>query len=156
MKTTIFVAVCLLGVGWLNAISQKSDRIEESLRHGDIAAGNVQTAITAHLTEDADFHPSKQQPEEKLNPANLLVYGDGTTKFDWTPGQHARYLMEEMRQGVHELRSATKPRGLDAVVFAGVGQTWPSLRDIACAEFPGVRYHDLDGFEQYCPSDGRH
>jgi hypothetical protein len=151
-------AVLVFWVAWIDATGQVrgKDSVQDVLRRGEIVASNIQVAIISHLTEDADFHPTKQEPEEKMYPANLLVFKDGTVKFDWTTGQEARHLIEEMRQGVHELHSALKPRGLDVVVFAGVKETWPSLRDIACAEFPGIRYYDLDGFEQYCPPDGRH
>jgi hypothetical protein len=59
--------------------------------------------------------------------------------------------MEDLRQGVHALKSAEKPRGLDIVAVTGAREYWPKLRDISCHESPGVRYYDLDGVERFCP-----
>jgi hypothetical protein len=60
--------------------------------------------------------------------------------------------MEDLRQGIHVLQSADKPRGFDVIALAGARECWPKLRDTSCRETPGIRYYDLDGFEQYCPS----
>jgi hypothetical protein len=48
----------------------------------------------------------------------MLVLKEGFL-FDWTPGQQARHLMEDLRQGIHILQSADKPRGIDVIALAG-------------------------------------
>ena len=144
------VLFCLCG----NAQSAKpvDSDTEEILRKGEIISKNIQTAFIEHITEDSNFRQEKQLPEDQQNHPKILVFKDGSWAFDWTPGQEARYLMEELRQGVHILQSVEKPRGLDVMVLSGAREYWPKLRDISCRENPGIRYYDLDGFEQYCPS----
>lgn len=142
-----------LGIVCATANAQKPlpESVEEILRKGEIVAKNIQTAITAHLTQDPDFKVSKQLPEDPHATPKMLVKRDGSFEFDWTPGQHARSLMEEIRQGIHVLQSSDKPRGLDVVALAGGREYWPKLRDISCHEQPGIQYYDLDGFSQFCP-----
>jgi hypothetical protein len=123
------------------------------LSRAQIVAGNIQEAITGHVTEDANFQQNKQLPEDKQNEPKILVFKDGSFAFDWTPGQEARYLMEKLRQGLHILQSVEKPTGFDVIALAGAREYWPKLRDISCHENPGVRYYDLDGFEQYCATN---
>lgn len=122
------------------------------LQKGETVAGNIQTAFIAHITEDSNFQRNKQIPEDPQNHPKVLVFKDGSFKFDWTAGQEARYLMEELRQGIHILQSVSKPRGFDIVALSGAREYWPKLRDISCHEDPGIRYYDLDGFEEYCPT----
>ncbi|WP_433965134.1 hypothetical protein [Tunturiibacter gelidiferens] len=144
----------LLIAGQLNFVrAQKSNILEtsETLHKAEIVDGNLQTAITAHIKEDPHFHISKQLPEDKQNEAKMLFHKDGGFEFDWTAGQHARYLMEDLRQGIHALQSADKLRGLDTIALSGAREYWPKLRDISCHESPGTRYYDLDGMEQFCP-----
>lgn len=125
---------------------------EETLRKGEIVAHNVQTALTEHQMEDTSFQASKQLPEDKRDFPKMLVLKDNTILLDWTSGQEARYLMEELRQDIHALQSVEKPRGFDIIALTGAREFWPKLRDISCRETPGIRYYDLDGFAQYCPS----
>jgi hypothetical protein len=134
-----------------NAQKPSQDPINEILTKGEIIAGNLVTAIHLHVALDADFQLSKQLPEDKHDSPKILVKKDGTIVFDWTAGQQARYLMEELRQGIHALQASTKPRGLDEIALAGGREYWPKLRDISCHEQPGIRYYDLDGFTQFCP-----
>jgi hypothetical protein len=114
--------------------SATHDNADEVLFRGDIVAGNIQTALGAHLAEDPRFRLMKQLPEDRQNDPKMVVKKDGSFYFDWTPGQHARYLMEEIRQGVHELQSAEKPQGLDIVALAGGREYWPNY-----VTFPVVR-----------------
>jgi hypothetical protein len=123
----------------------------EVLRTAQIVAGNIETAIRAHLTDDPDFQRRLQLPEDKQHEPKILVKKDGSFEFDWTPGQQARYLMEQMRQGIHALQSVSKPKGMDIIALTGVREYWPKLRDISCRENPGIRYYTLDGFEEFCP-----
>jgi hypothetical protein len=132
-------------------LNAASETFEDILRKATIVAGNIQTAITAHLTEDQDYQVTKQFPEDRRNPPSVLVKKDGSFTFDWTPGQQARNLMEELRQGIHALQSVERARGLDAIALAGAREYWPRLRDLSCRESPGIRYYDLDGFAQFCP-----
>jgi hypothetical protein len=121
------------------------------LLRGDIVANNIQTAILAHITEDPVFQVSKQSPEDPRNGPKILVKKDSSIAFDWTDGQHARYLMELLRQGIHALQASGNARGMDAIALAGGREYWPKLRDISCHDAPGTRYYDLDGFEAFCP-----
>jgi hypothetical protein len=140
--------VCATG----NAQKPLPESVEEILRKGEIIAKNIQTAITSHLTQDPEFKVSKQLPEDPQPVPKILVKKDGSFEFDRTPGQHARSLMEEIRQGIHILQSSDKPHGLDVVALAGGREYWPKLRDISCHESPGIRYFDLDGFARFCPN----
>lgn len=145
------LALILVSVS-LPAQSAPKETTEEILTKGTIVVSNVDKAVQEHEMFDPDFQPLKQNPEDKREfPVNLF-YKNGDFAFDWTQGQRARYLMEDIRQGLHALRAAAKPRGFDAIAFAGGREYWPKLRDISCQESPGIRYYDLDGFEQYCPT----
>jgi len=123
----------------------------EILRIGHVVDNNIEEAIKAHIIEDPEFKRNAQLPEDKQNEPKMLFFKDGRLTFDWTSGQEARYLMEHLRQGIHALQSVDKPRGLDIVALTGAREYWPKLKDISCRENPGIRYYDLDGFEQYCP-----
>ncbi len=149
MRFLFFVFILLVSISPTWAQDEPE---AEVLRHGEIVADNIQTAITIHITEDENFRRDKQMPEDKQNHPKALVFKDGSFVFDWTPGQQARYLMEELRQGLHILQSVDKPRGLDIVALTGARDYWPKLRDISCHENSGIRYYDLDGFEQFCPT----
>jgi hypothetical protein len=149
------MGVLILSVAFALLISVSMTRAQDAtdadvLRHGQIVADNIQTAILAHVTEDANLRRDKQLPEDKQNEPKLLVFKDGSFVFDWTPGQEARYLMEELRQSLHILQSVDKPKGLDIVALVGAREYWPKLRDISCRENLGIRYYDLDGFEEFC------
>lgn len=148
----IFAAGFLGGLRTESQILPSTDPAQaETLRKSQIVAGNVQSAITEHITDDPTFADKKQLPEEPQTHPKVLTTKDGFL-FDWTPGQEARYLMEELRQGVHILQSVDRPRGFDVIALSGAREYWPKLRDISCHETPGIRYYDLDGFAQYCPA----
>jgi hypothetical protein len=157
MKTAFLLGVAagltlLAGLRAKSQILPSADAAQaETLRKGQIVAKNIQTAFTEHIVDDPTFGERKQLPEEKQTDPKVLALKDGFL-FDWTPGEEARYLMEKLRQGVHALQSVDKPRGFDVVALSGAREFWPKLRDISCHETPGVRYYDLDGFEQYCPT----
>jgi hypothetical protein len=151
-KVALVVCFCLL-VGYrLVGQTTASETTEEVLRKGSIVSSNIQEAITEHLTLDHNFKVAKQLPEQRHELPPLLVYKNGDIDFDWTPGQQARFIMEDIRQGLHALQAAEKPTGFDVIALAGGREMWPKLRDISCREKPSLRYYDLDGFEQYCPA----
>ena len=160
MKYSVLIKILIAGLAavasqyGITQQASKSDNpdTDETLRKGQIVAGNIQTAVTSHILDDPSFRQNKQLPEDPQNHPKILVFKDGSFKFDWTPGQEARYLMEELRQGVHILQSVDKPRGMDIIGLSGAREYWPKLRDISCRENPGIRYYDLDGFEEYCPA----
>lgn len=157
MKRPVIITMLIAGlvtVAPQYGITQQTSKpdTEETLRKGQIVAGNIQTAITGHILDDPSFRQNKQLPEDPQNHPRILTFKDGSFAFDWTPGQEARYLMEEMRQGIHILQSVDKPRGIDIIALTGAREYWPKLRDISCGENPGIRYYDLDGFDEYCPS----
>jgi hypothetical protein len=139
--------VSLWGIGL--ALGQSNDEV---LTKSEIVSKNIQTAISVHLQTDPNFRVTNQSPTDPQPEPKMLEMKNGTFRFSWTEGQHARYLMESLRQGVHALQSADKPLGLDAVALSGAREFWPKLRDISCHEFPGSRYYGLDGFEQFCPT----
>jgi hypothetical protein len=147
-KTSLLL--CVFAISHAGAKGLDSETTEDVLRKGATVAHNLQTAIAEH--EADGFSAPKQFPEEKRDLPPLLVRKDGSWDFDWTSGQQARFWMEDIRQGVHALQSAPKPRGFDVIALAGGREYWPKLRDISCRENPGIRYYDLDGFEQYCPT----
>lgn len=151
----MLAAAALIGYPYGRSQTQKSGSTdtEDILLKGEIVAGNIQTALTSHILDDPNFRQDKQQPVDEQNHPKILVFKDGSFEFDWTPGQHARSLMEELRQGIHILQSVDKPRGFDVIALAGAREYWPKLRDISCHENPAIRYYDLDGFEEYCPSN---
>ena len=124
---------------------------DKALIDAQVAAQNIEQAIAGHFTDDPNFQWKKQLPEDKRDLPPPLIKRDGTFDFDWTLGQHARYLMETLRQGIHALQSVEKHVGLDGIALSGARESWPKMRDISCRESPGIRYYDLDGFEQYCP-----
>jgi hypothetical protein len=131
-----------------NSIKESDDDV---FVHAGVAAHNIEEAITEHITNDPNFQQTKQLPEDRRPFPGVLIKKDGTFSFDWTTGQHARYLMEELRQGIHTLLSVEKHSGLDGIALDGARESWPKVRDISCRESPGIRYYDLDGFEKYCP-----
>jgi hypothetical protein len=149
----VLAGLSFLATPCVNAQILKSDDASQAdvLLKGTVVAGNIQTAIAGHLALDPAFSMKKQQPEEKYPDPKMLVLKDRFL-FDWTAGQQARHLMEDLRQGIHILQSVDKPRGFDVIALAGAREYWPKMRDISCRETPGIRYYDLDGFEQYCPA----
>ena len=144
--------LCILLAFRLRAQVIASDETVGVLRKGAIVDGNIQKAINRHITEDENFRMSKQQPEDKRDFPAFLVHKNGDVDIDWSTGQCARYYMENIRQGLHALQSVDKPNGFDIIALTGGREYWPKLRDISCHENPGIRYFDLDGFEQYCPA----
>jgi hypothetical protein len=152
----LFCAMALAAFG-LHATTMSGQKPEDKspdavFVEATIAAHNIEEAISDHILADPNFHWAKQLPEDKREVPPPLITKDGSFEFDWTIGQHARYLMEELRQGVHALQSVQKPAGLDPIALAGARESWPKMRDISCHENPGIRYYDLDGIEQYCPT----
>ena len=147
MKSLVIAIIA----GTLFSTANAQESVADVLTKGEIVAGNIATAIHSHVALDPEFQISKQLPEDKHDSPKILVKKDETFVFDWTAGQQARYLMEEIRQGIHALQASTKPRGFDAVALAGGREYWPKLRDISCREHPGIRYYDLDGLTQFCP-----
>jgi hypothetical protein len=125
--------------------------VDDVLLKAEIVSSNIQQAIRDHFRSDANLRLTKQLPEDKRPDPGILIKKDGSISFDQTPGQHARRLMEELRQGIHQLQSVEKPSGLDGIALEGAREYWPKVRDISCSESPGIRYYDLDGFEQFCP-----
>lgn len=148
----IAVVAAIIQLVSLNAAAQKTEKsTTDVLAKAEIVAGNITTAIRTHIADDPEFQISKQLPEDKYAPPKILTKKDGTTIFDRTPGQQARSLMEDIRQGLHALQSSKKALGIDSIALAGGREYWPKLRDISCHDLPGIRYYDLDGFPQFCP-----
>jgi hypothetical protein len=145
----VLPVILLACVTSLSSQNSKKQSQEDVLTMGDIANHNIQDALEAHAVSDPGFNPQKRQPVEQVRGFDTLVYKN-SFKLDWTTGQHARYLMEELRQGIHELQSATHPQGLDGMALEGARSAWPKLRDVVCTIYPGVRYFDLNGSENYC------
>ncbi|MGP8271807.1 MAG: hypothetical protein ACLQLH_17220 [Terracidiphilus sp.] len=149
--STLALALCCTPSATSDGQKPATEPSEAVFNGATIAAFHLQEAIDEHIANDANFHPTKQMPEDKRELPPFLVKRDMVLNFDWTTGQHARYLMEELRQGIHQLQSAEKASGLDGVALAAARENWPKMRDVSCRESPGIRYYDLDGFEQYCP-----
>ena len=145
------LAACGIHSTTMNGQKPATQSVDDVLLKAESVSHNIGEAITEHITKDANFHWTKQLPEDKRPDPGILVKKDGSFSFDWTPGQHARHLMEELRQGIHQLQSVEKPSGLDSIALVGAREYWPKVRDISCRESPGIRYYDLDGYEQFCP-----
>jgi hypothetical protein len=151
MTACLFPLVAIFLIALSSQKNPEPDLTKDVLLKGSIVTGNIETAILAHVTDDPNFERRLQLPEDKQHEPKILVKKDGRFEFDWTPGQQARYLMEQMRQGLHALQSVSKPKGMDNIALTGVREYWPKLRDISCHENPGIRYYTLDGFEEFCP-----
>lgn len=149
LKTSVGVTFL---AGTIALAQTGTNRNDGDFHLAGIAADNLEKAIQSHLTSTEDFQLTKQLPEDRQNDPHPLVLKDGTFYFDWTPGQQARYLMEQLRQGIHALQAAPRAQALDATTLKGARDSWPKMRDISCRENPGIRYYDLDGAEQYCPT----
>jgi hypothetical protein len=151
-KVALVVCFCLLAGYRLAGQTTSPETTEEILFKGQVVLVNIQTAIKAHQAIDPAFQIQKQWPEDEQNAPKVLVLKDGKAYFDWSRGQQARYLMEALRQGLHALQAVDKPTSSDVEALKGAREYWPKLRDISCRENLGIRYYDLDGFEQYCPT----
>jgi hypothetical protein len=151
------VAAAFIAIPCVESQTPKPEDSTQSdvLLKGHIVDHNIQEAIAEHVADNPEFTPAKQFPEDKQTLPKMLFLKGGGFIFDWTPGQEARYLMEDLRQGLHALQSVEKPTGFDIVALTGARQYWPKLRDISCHENPGIRYYDLDGFEEFCPTDSK-
>jgi hypothetical protein len=147
----LVAALCGAQTPALRGQKPAGESVNDVLLKAGMVADNIEVAITGHITDDVNFRRTKQLPEDRRDLPTPLVKKDGSFEFDWTPGQHARYLMESLRQGIHALQSVEKPKGFDVITLTGAREYWPKVRDIFCHENPGIRYYDLDGFEQYCP-----
>jgi hypothetical protein len=149
--------ILLIGLVSTTGKAQKASvgPTDKILIDATVAAQTLEEALSIHFTSDPHFSPTKQNPEDKRTLPQMLFTKDNGLQFDWTPGQHARYLMEELRQGIYQLQSAQNPLGLDSIALAGARESWPKLRGISCQDKPGTRFFDLNGVEQYCPESHR-
>jgi hypothetical protein len=116
---------------------------------GDLAAFSLSNGISM-MQMQSQFAIQHQEPELKI-PFPVLLQTRHEMVIDWTDGQHARYLMEEIRQGVYALRGHEE-NNFDAFVGIRKGrELWPKIRDIACKDKPSLLYYHLDGTKDYCP-----
>jgi hypothetical protein len=125
---------------------------EEVIFQAEAAALYLQKAIEEHTFREPSFRPHKQQPEDRLPDPPTLLHRDGRLTLDWTPTQHARFLMERLRQGLHAVQSAERSWTIDILALESARAAWPQMRDMFCAENPEVVYYDPDGFKHYCPA----
>jgi hypothetical protein len=65
---------------------------------GDLAAFSLSNGISM-MQMQSQLAIQHQEPELKI-PFPVLLQSRHEMVIDWTDGQHARYLMEEIRQGV--------------------------------------------------------
>lgn len=120
------------------------------LFEGQRIDNDLQAAILTHLKNDPHFKDLKQEPQDTQYAGHILVMSDNTIESDWTSGQHARFLMEELRQGIFSLGKA-KRTPIDDYILINANMIWPLIRDLACQDKHKVRYYDLNGAEQFCP-----
>ncbi len=69
MKRPVIITMLIAGlvtVAPQYGITQQTSKpdTEETLRKGQIVAGNIQTAITGHILDDPSFRQNKQLPED--------------------------------------------------------------------------------------------
>jgi hypothetical protein len=124
-----------------------------ALSVGEIAAFSLVNAESYQMQEDPNYVPPKPQIQEKVTQPGIVLFRnpDGTDRLemDWTVGQHARSLMEQLRISMWRYQAGkANPAGLIGVNQAA--DAWPKLRVIYCREYPGGRYIDLQGQIQYC------
>jgi len=130
-------------------LAPKNRSNEEILIEGDLAFGEVTDALALHLNAHPDTYVLvKPNLKEKVPEPGMLVFKN-QIKLDWTTGQHAHSLVENLRLGVYEL-GAQKSEGLDSMALDHGKRIWPEVRNIYCREYPGARYFDLAWQEQYC------
>jgi hypothetical protein len=125
---------------------------EQVIFEAEAAALYLQKAIEEHAARETRFRPHKQQPEDILpNPPMLERRGGGCYQ-DWTISQHARFLMEKLRQGIHAVHTAEYAWTIDILALESARRAWPQVRDLFCAANPEAVYYDTDGFRHYCPA----
>ncbi|SRR6266568_7471548 len=130
-------------------VAPKNRSNEEVLIEGDLALSEVTDALALHLSTHRDTYVLvKSNSKEKVPQPGMLVFRN-QIKLDWTTGQHAHSLVENLRLGVYEL-AAQKPEDLDLMALDHGKRIWPDVRNIYCREYPGARYFDLAWQEQYC------
>jgi hypothetical protein len=116
----------------------KASSSEDLLIEGDIANHNLLDALDFHFVSNPEELLKKQEPQEKVLDFGILVFESGKLQLDWTTGQHARYLLEEIRQAIHQLQSASCSIGLDGMAIDNGRAVWPKLRDLTCQEYPSM------------------
>lgn len=124
---------------------------DQILFEAEAAARFLQKAIEEHTYREQNFHPRRQFPEDRLPETPTLLHRDGSLTPDWTPPQHARYLMERLRQGIHAVQGADRSWTIDILALESARAAWPGVRDLFCSVHPEVVYYDSDGFKHYCP-----
>jgi hypothetical protein len=71
------------------------------LEKGDFAEHNLADGETFQLEENLKYVAPEPKMREKVTQPGIVIFKnpDGTQRIeiDWTPGQHARYLMENLR-----------------------------------------------------------
>lgn len=125
---------------------------DQILFDAEAAARFLQKAIEEHTYREPNFRPHRQFPEDKLPPTPTLLHRDGSLTPDWTPEQHARFLMEQLRQGIHAVQGAERSWTIDILALESARAAWPGVRDLFCSVHPNVVYYDSDGFKHYCPA----
>lgn len=124
---------------------------DQILFDAEAAAHFLQKAIEEHTYREPNFRPRRQFPEDRLPPTPMLLHRDGALTPDWTPEQHARALMEQLRQGMHAVQGAERSWTIDILALESARAAWPGVRDLFCSAHPNVVYYDSDGFKHYCP-----
>jgi hypothetical protein len=141
----LWVSILLASLG----ISPKSRSDEEVLVDGDLALSEVTDALALHMNAHRDTYVLvKPDLKEKVPEPGMLIYKN-QVKLDWTTGQHAHSLVENLRLGIYEL-GAQKPEELDSLALDHGKRIWSEVRSTYCREYPGARYFDLAWREQYC------
>jgi hypothetical protein len=128
------------------------------LSKGEIAAWSLTEAKSVQLQEDPKYVPPEPKLREKVTQPGLVIFKnpDGTERLeqDWTPGQHARSLMESIRIAIWTYQ-AGKPNTAGTIGVPQAVDVWPKLRGIYCRQYSGGRYIDLQGQVQFCETGKR-
>jgi hypothetical protein len=132
------------------ATAQQSKSDKDVLMEGDLALSEVQDALSLHLNAHPDTYVLvKRKYQEKVPVPEMVVFKDNHIELDWTTGQHAHSLSENLSLGVYEL-AAQRSEGIDLMSLDHARRIWPEVKALYCRGYPGARYFDLGWQEQYC------
>jgi hypothetical protein len=146
-RVLLLSAVTLIA---LVSSGQKNKSDKDVLMEGDLTLSEVQDALSLHLSAHPDTYVLvKPEYQEKVPVPGIVVFKDNHIELDWTTGQHAHSLSENLRLGVYEL-AAQKSEGIDLMAIDHAKRIWPNVKALYCHEYPGARYFDLSWHEQYC------
>jgi hypothetical protein len=145
MKSTVIISTLFL----FGLLGQQNKDDEQVLTEGDLALSEVLDALSLHAEQPQSFVSVKPNVKEKVAEPGMIVFKNRSLTLEWTNGQHAHSLVENLRISIREL-AAQRSEGLDVMALDHANHIWPEVKIIYCHAYPGARYFDLAWHEQYC------